>query len=89
MSGDADTLAHVEETDQAIVRLLAREGTSYTDLTGAPGLSTSAVHQRVRRLEERGVINGYVAVIDSEAVLGRIRAAANVSTPYEARPPGV
>ena len=32
---------------------------SYTDLGKATGLSTSAVHQRVRRLEQRGVIKGY------------------------------
>ena len=31
-------------------------------------MSTSAVHQRVRRLEQRGVIRGYAAVIDPEAV---------------------
>lgn len=63
------TLAPVEDTDRAIVRLLARDGRmSYTDLARATGLSTSAVHQRVRRLEERGVIKGYVAVVDSEAV---------------------
>lgn len=41
---------------------------SFTDLGKATGLSTSAVHQRVRRLEERGVITGYHAVIDSEAI---------------------
>ncbi len=34
---------------------------SFTDLGKATGLSTSAVHQRVRRLEERGVITGYPA----------------------------
>ncbi|HET7306102.1 MAG TPA: Lrp/AsnC ligand binding domain-containing protein, partial [Segeticoccus sp.] len=32
----------------------------------ATGLSTSAAHQRVRRLEERGVIRGYRAVVDHE-----------------------
>ena len=37
---------------------------SFTDLGKATGLSTSAVHQRVRRLEDRGVIKGYRAVID-------------------------
>jgi Lrp/AsnC family leucine-responsive transcriptional regulator len=59
----------VEDTDRTIVRLLARDGRmSYTDLAKATGLSTSAVHQRVRRLEERGVITGYVAVIEAEAV---------------------
>jgi Lrp/AsnC family leucine-responsive transcriptional regulator len=41
---------------------------SYTDLGKATGLSTSAVHQRVRRLEQRGAIRGYAAMIDPEAV---------------------
>lgn len=41
---------------------------SYTDLAKATGLSTSAAHQRVRRLEERGVIRGYTALIDATAV---------------------
>jgi Lrp/AsnC family leucine-responsive transcriptional regulator len=59
----------VEDTDREIVRLLTRDGRmSYTDLARATGLSTSAVHQRVRRLEERGVITGYNAVVSSDAV---------------------
>jgi Lrp/AsnC family transcriptional regulator, leucine-responsive regulatory protein len=59
----------VEDTDRQIVRLLAADGRmSYTDLGRATGLSTSAVHQRVRRLEQRGVIRGYAAVVDAEAV---------------------
>lgn len=59
----------MEEIDQQIVALLTRDGRmSYTDLGKATGLSTSAVHQRVRRLEERGVIRGYAAVIDHEAL---------------------
>ena len=41
---------------------------SYTELGKATGLSTSAVHQRVKRLEERGVIRGYGAVIDADAL---------------------
>ncbi|MBA2768569.1 MAG: Lrp/AsnC family transcriptional regulator [Sporichthyaceae bacterium] len=59
----------MEDIDRRIVGLLASDGRmSYTDLGKATGLSTSAVHQRVRRLEERGVIRGYVAVVDPEAV---------------------
>jgi len=59
----------VEDIDRQIVALLGTDGRmSYTDLGKATGLSTSAVHQRVRRLEERGVIRGYVAVVDAEAV---------------------
>jgi Lrp/AsnC family transcriptional regulator, leucine-responsive regulatory protein len=59
----------VEEIDRRIVNLLARDGRmSYTDLGKATGLSTSAVHQRVRRLEERGVIRGYGATVDYDAI---------------------
>ena len=41
---------------------------SYTDLGKATGLSTSAVHQRVRRLEERGVVTGYTAQVSPESL---------------------
>jgi Lrp/AsnC family leucine-responsive transcriptional regulator len=59
----------VEDLDRQIIRLLSRDGRmSYTDLGKAAGLSTSAVHQRVRRLEQRGVIKGYAALVDAEAV---------------------
>src|SRR5262245_1189925 len=55
--------------DLQILRLLAADGRmSYTDLGKATGLSTSAVHQRVRRLEQRGVIKGYAAVLDTDAL---------------------
>ena len=61
------TQPDVEGTDQKILELLARDGRmSFTDLGKATGLSTSAVHQRVKRLEKRGVITGYGASIDHE-----------------------
>lgn len=41
---------------------------SFTDLARATGLSVSAVHQRVRRLEKRGVIRGFVALLDSDEI---------------------
>ena len=43
---------------------------SYTDIGRETGLSTSAAQQRVRRLEQRGIIAGYHATIDPES-LGR------------------
>src|ERR1700728_5119810 len=42
---------------------------SFTELARQAGLSVSAVHQRVRRLETEGVITGYVALCDP-AVIG-------------------
>lgn len=59
----------MEKTDRRIVELLRADGRmSLTDLGKELGLSTSAVHQRVRRLEERRVIKGYAARIDPAAV---------------------
>jgi Lrp/AsnC family leucine-responsive transcriptional regulator len=59
----------MEDLDRHIVGLLSHDGRmSFTDLGKVTGLSTSAVHQRVRRLEERGVIQGYRAVIDHNAM---------------------
>jgi Lrp/AsnC family leucine-responsive transcriptional regulator len=55
----------MEDLDRRIVGLLTQDGRmSFTDLGKVTGLSTSAVHQRVRRLEERGVIQGYRAIVD-------------------------
>jgi Lrp/AsnC family leucine-responsive transcriptional regulator len=57
----------VEDLDRQILRLLAADGRrSYTDLAKDTGLSVSAVHQRVRRLEQRGVLQGYRAVVDTQ-----------------------
>jgi Lrp/AsnC family leucine-responsive transcriptional regulator len=59
----------VEDLDRQIVRLLTGDGRcSFTDLAKETGLSVSAVHQRVRRLEKRGVIRGYSAVVDADEV---------------------
>jgi Lrp/AsnC family transcriptional regulator, leucine-responsive regulatory protein len=59
----------MEGIDLEIVRLLSRDGRmSFTDLGKETGLSTSAVHQRVRRLEQRGVLSGYVAQVDHAAL---------------------
>ena len=59
----------MEEIDRKIVSLLTRNGRmSFTELARQAGLSVSAVHQRVRRLEQDGVIKGYVAVFDPDDV---------------------
>lgn len=59
----------LEGTDRAILRELASDGRcSFTDLAERVGLSVSAVHQRVRRLEQRGAIRGYKADVDGEQI---------------------
>ena len=53
------------DVDRQLMAALARDGrASYTELAEKVGLSVSAVHQRVRRLEQRGVITGYAATVD-------------------------
>ena len=53
------------DVDRVLLAALTRDGrASYTDLAERVGLSVSAVHQRVRRLEQRGLIKGYRAVLD-------------------------
>lgn len=65
----AVTVDRVEEIDRRIVTLLAGDGRmSFTDLARETGLSVSAVHQRVRRLEKRGVVRGYAALVDYNEV---------------------
>ncbi len=77
----------MEETDRQIVSLLAADGRmSFTDLGRATGLSTSAVHQRVKRLEQRGLIKGYTARINHEQ-LGRPLTAFVSITPIDPSEP--
>jgi Lrp/AsnC family leucine-responsive transcriptional regulator len=66
----AAAVPRVEDaTDARIVREVARHArATLADLSSAVGLSVSAVQSRLRRLEARGVITGYRAVLDPEAV---------------------
>ncbi|HEY7484936.1 MAG TPA: AsnC family transcriptional regulator [Streptosporangiaceae bacterium] len=59
----------MEEIDRRIIALLAQDGRmSFTDLARETGLSVSAVHQRVRRLQQRGIVQGFTARLDPEEI---------------------
>ena len=69
MLGGTDSVHSVEDIDRAIISALTLDGRlSYTDLAEKVGLSVSAAHQRVRRLEQRGVLKGYSARLDFTAI---------------------
>ncbi|WP_243075576.1 Lrp/AsnC family transcriptional regulator [Microbacterium sp. SS28] len=58
-----------DAVDQAITLELARDGrATLARLSEVAGLSVSATQARVRRLETQGIIVGYRAVLDAEAV---------------------
>jgi Lrp/AsnC family leucine-responsive transcriptional regulator len=59
----------VDATDRRIVELLTANGRiSYAELARQVGLSGPAVHERVGKLEANGVIRGYSARVDPDAV---------------------
>ncbi|WP_349360356.1 Lrp/AsnC family transcriptional regulator [Stappia sp.] len=59
----------IDEIDRRILRALVANGRiSNADLAREVGLSPSPCWQRVRRLEEEGIIAGYTAVLDQQAL---------------------
>jgi Lrp/AsnC family leucine-responsive transcriptional regulator len=59
----------VDEIDLKVVRYLMAQGRiTWSELAGILKLSAPATAERVRRLEERGVITGYTALINPEAI---------------------
>ena len=59
----------LDRTDWQILDHLQADGrASYADLARAVAMSPSAVAERVRRLEETGVIAGYRAAVDPQRV---------------------
>ncbi|HZB01992.1 MAG TPA: Lrp/AsnC family transcriptional regulator [Actinomycetota bacterium] len=59
----------MDDRDLAIVAALQEDArATYADVGARVGLSASAVHDRVRKLERRGVVRGYRAVVDPEAI---------------------
>ena len=59
----------LDKLDKAILRCLQHNGRETYDVVGEQvGLSASAVLRRVKRLEEAGVIDRYVALVKPEAV---------------------
>ncbi|MCZ2811854.1 MULTISPECIES: Lrp/AsnC family transcriptional regulator [unclassified Modestobacter] len=76
-----------QDVDRELLSALARDGrASFTDLADRVGLSVSAVHQRVRRLEQRGLITGYAAQLDAKGLGLPLTAFVSI-TPIEAAQP--
>ena len=59
----------LDDTDWLILRELQRDGRiSFTELARHVHLSPSATTERVKRLESTGVVRGYAAVVNLDAV---------------------
>ena len=59
----------LNQTDRRIVELLQAGGRmAQVDIAREVGLAPSAVLERIRKLEARGVLRGYTALVDPKAV---------------------
>lgn len=84
---DLPTSTLDDAIDAGIVRAVSNDArATLADLSAAVGLSVSAVQTRLRRLETRGVITGYRALVDAEAV-GKPLAAFVEITPLDPAQP--
>lgn len=63
---ESTLMMELDATDRRILTVLQKEGrVTNAELSERINLSPSACHRRVQRLEEEGVIAGYVALLDS------------------------
>jgi Lrp/AsnC family transcriptional regulator, leucine-responsive regulatory protein len=59
----------ISTNDARILDVLQRDGRRpYADLGADVGMSGPSAHERVKKLEGRGVITGYAAVVDPRAI---------------------
>ena len=57
----------IDEIDRQILMLLQMDARiSNAAIAEQVGLTTSTVHDRVKKLERKGIIKGYVALVDAE-----------------------
>lgn len=62
-------MTEIDATDRRILAVLQKEGRiTNADLAQKVSLSPSACHRRVQRLEEEGIISGYVALLDARQI---------------------
>ncbi|MBF6334029.1 Lrp/AsnC family transcriptional regulator [Nocardia transvalensis] len=84
---DAPAKPVLDDIDRLLIRELMADGrATLSNLAEKANLSVSAVQSRVRRLEARGVIRGYTAKVDPEA-LGQLLSAFVAITPLDPSQP--
>jgi Lrp/AsnC family leucine-responsive transcriptional regulator len=63
------TSERISANDAKILDVLQRDGRrAYADLGADVGMSGASAHERVKKLEARGVITGYAALVDPGAL---------------------
>jgi len=74
----------MDNTDFKIIKILQEDGRiSMKDLGKIVGLTSPAVAERVKRLEEHGIIEGYKAIVNPSCLGKTIKAFINISIPSD------
>lgn len=80
----------LDEIDRQILALLQEDARiANAEIARRVGLAPSAIFQRIRKLEERGVIRGYTARLDARALGFGLTAFVRIQTVAGARAPDV
>ncbi len=59
----------LDKIDKAILDILQKDSTiSIKDIAAEVGLSATPTHERIKQLEERGIIQKYVALVNREKI---------------------
>lgn len=74
----------MDATDVRILKILQQDGRiSMKDLGKKVGLTSPAVSERVKRLEESGIITGYKAIVNPDKVNKSIKAFVSIAIKSE------
>ena len=72
-------MTNLDDTDIHLLQILSRNGRiSGVELSEILDISPSTVARKIKRLEEAGIIKGYVGIIDNETIGNLCRAVLNV-----------
>ncbi len=65
----------LDDTDREILRILLEDGSkSKAEIARSVGLTPNAIFERLRKLDERGVIQGYAVRLDPQALGSKLLA---------------
>jgi Lrp/AsnC family leucine-responsive transcriptional regulator len=77
----------IDFTDKKILSALLSKGRStFAELAAQVGLTAPTVHDRVKKLERSGIIEGYTAIINPESLGYDITAMVSITTAAEISP---
>lgn len=75
---------NLDATDQAILLELQKNArASFTDIGGEVGLTSPAVRERIRKMEDAGIILGYRTILNPALIGNPIRALVSLKSKHE------